>query len=116
MAGATALWHSFGSCDAVKGVSFSTRGSKDHNLLVHNGCQQSFGSKYYKRLVPTCCRHSFWSQDDECMVPAAVGTQSGGLPQPEGEAPSLPEGGAWVRDSYCIPAVSICLGAKMASG
>ena len=26
------------------------------------------------------------------MVPAAVGTQSGGLPQPEGEAPSLPEG------------------------
>ena len=78
----------------MKGVSFSTRGSKDHNSLLHNGCQHSLGSKYCKRLVLTGCRQSFWSQDDEWLVPAAVGTQSGGLPQSEGEeeAPSLPEG------------------------
>ena len=76
----------------MKGVSLSTRGNKDHNSLVHNGCQQSFGSKYYKRLVPTGCWHLFWSQDDKWMVPAAVGTRLGGLPRPEGEAPSLPEG------------------------
>ena len=30
--------------------------------------------------------------------------------------PSLPERGAWVRDGYCIPAVSIFWGTKMACG